>query len=169
MGWVKLDDGFPTHPKVVSLSLEERWAYIESLCYAARYETDGLVPDVVAANGPVRDALVAAGLWERGTAAVRVHDFLIYNPSRTEKERKRNASRTVRASREGDGTGTGVLVGGGGLGEGGVCVPGILGHLPPPSRQAKSPSRPRERAPFRFAGRHSRRCQAVRRRSKPLR
>jgi hypothetical protein len=118
VGWVKLDDGFPTHPKVVRLSLEARWAYIESLCYAAKYETDGLIPDVVAANGPVREELLAAGLWESGTAAVQVHDFLIYNPSRTEKERKRNASRTIRASREGAGLGSGEVGGGGGLGEG---------------------------------------------------
>jgi hypothetical protein len=117
MGWVKLDDGFPMHPKVVGLSLEARWAYIESLCYAARYETDGVIPDVVAPNGSVREELLAAGLWESGSAAVRVHDFLVYNPSRTEKERTRNRSRTIRASREGDGTGRGD-VGGGGLEEG---------------------------------------------------
>jgi hypothetical protein len=118
MGWVKLDDGFPTHPKVVGLTLEARWAYIESLCYAAKYETDGLIPGIVAPNGPVREELLAAGLWERGRASsVQVHDFLFYNPSRTEKERKRNRSRTDRASREGAGSGTGA-VGGGGLGEG---------------------------------------------------
>jgi hypothetical protein len=116
MGWVKLDDGFPTHPKVVGLSLEARWAYIESLCYAAKYETDGVIPDVVAPNGLVREALLAAGLWESGSAAVQVHDFLVYNPSKSEKERKRNVSRTVRASREGEGIGE--VAGGGGLGEG---------------------------------------------------
>ncbi len=116
MGWVKLDDGFPTHPKVVGLSLEARWAYIESLCYAAKYETDGMIPDVVAPNGSVREALLAAGLWESGSAAVQVHDFLVYNPSKSEKERKRNVSRTVRASREG--AGSGEVAGGGGLGEG---------------------------------------------------
>lgn len=104
MGWVKLDDGFPMHPKVIQLSLEGRWAYIESLCYAARYETDGVVPSVVAANGSVRAELMASGLWESGTAStIEIHDYLVYNPSRTEKERKRNGSRNVRASREGDG------------------------------------------------------------------
>lgn len=82
MGWVKLDDNFPMHPKVVGLSLEARWAYVESLCYAARFQTDGMVPDVVAANGSVRAELLDAGLWESGTAAVRIHDFLDWNLSR---------------------------------------------------------------------------------------
>lgn len=109
MGWVKLDDGFAHHPKVLMLSDAAFRAHIDALCYAAKYETDGLIPDVVAANGPVREELISSGLWESGTAAVRIHDYLVYNPSRSEKERKRNGSRTVRASREGDGLGTGGL------------------------------------------------------------
>jgi hypothetical protein len=134
VGWVKLDDGFTMHPKVVGLSLEARWAYVESLCYAARYRTDGVVPDVVAANGSSRRELAAAGLWEIGTAAVRIHDFLVYNPSREEvealsKERARAGARggtvaqaLARETSEaiapiGDGTGR-VDVGGGGPGEG---------------------------------------------------
>jgi hypothetical protein len=148
MGWVKLDDGFPMHPKVVGLSFEARWAYIESLCYAARYETDGIVPDVVAANGSVREALLAAGLWESGTAAVRVHDFLVYNPSRTEKERKRNSSRTVRASREGDGTGREVS-GGGGLGEGDAAFAAFWAVYP------RRVGKPRARTAFDQALRHA--------------
>jgi hypothetical protein len=98
MGSVRLDDGFPRNPKVVSLPLEARWAYIESLCYAAEFETDGVIPEAVAANGPIRDALVRVGLWEIGTASVIIHDYLIYNESRSERERKRNRTRSVRAS-----------------------------------------------------------------------
>lgn len=103
MGWVKIDDGFTMHPKVIGLSLEAKWAYLEALCYAAKYETDGVVPAAVAANGSVRAELVAAGLWENGPASVSVHDYLLYNPSRSELEQKRNRSRNVRASREGAG------------------------------------------------------------------
>jgi hypothetical protein len=131
MGWVKLDDGFTMHPKVVGLSFEARWAYIESLCYAARYRTDGVVPDVVAANGSLRRELAAAGLWEIETAAVRIHDFLLYNPSREEvealsKERARAGAKGGAVAQAlasgasapiGDGTGR-VEVGGGGPGEG---------------------------------------------------
>jgi hypothetical protein len=125
MGWVKLDDGFPHHPKVVGLSLDARWAYVESLCYAARYETDGVVPDAVAPNGTVRAELLASGLWENSGKSISIHDYLVYNPSR---EEARVLSRTraragakggavAQAKREqelgqvslGDGTGTGVL------------------------------------------------------------
>ncbi len=91
MGWVKLDDGFPMHPRVVGLSLEAKWAYIEALCYAARYETDGLVPDVVAANGPVRRELLDVGLWENRENGISIHDYLEYNPARAEQESKREA------------------------------------------------------------------------------
>lgn len=101
MGWVKIDDGFTMHPKVIGLSFEAKWAYLEALCYAAKYETDGVVPAAVAANGSVRAELVAAGLWENGPASVSVHDYLLYNPSRSELEQKRNRSRNIRASREG--------------------------------------------------------------------
>jgi hypothetical protein len=112
VGWVKLDDGFANHPKVVRLSLEARWAYVESLCYSAKYETDGVVPEAVAANGSIRDELTRAGLWENGPASVVVHDYLVYNPSRSQREQTRNRMRSVRAqnsdSREGDGSGSGV-------------------------------------------------------------
>ena len=106
MGWVKLDDGFPAHPKVVGLSDAAVRAHLEALCYAAKYETDGMVPDVVAANGPVRAELMASGLWENGPAsAIIIHDYLVYNPSRSEREQNRNRTRTKRASREGAGRG----------------------------------------------------------------
>jgi hypothetical protein len=108
MGWVRLDDGFSMHPKVVTLSLEARWAYVEALCYAAKYETDGIVPETVAANGAVRRELLAAGLWESGTASVVIHDFLIYNPSKEEKDRTRDSKRIAgaigAATRYGDST-----------------------------------------------------------------
>ena len=126
MGWVKLDDGFPHHPKVVGLSDAAVRAYIESLCYAAQYLTDGIVPNPIAANGNLRDELVAAGLWERLENSVRVHDYLVYNPSREEttalKASRSRAGRVSASTRVatrvlGDGTG-GVEVRGGGPGEG---------------------------------------------------
>jgi hypothetical protein len=90
MGWVKLDDGFAMHPKVIGLSLEARWVYIEALCWAARYRTDGILPEAVAAKGPVRAELMASGLWENGPASgtVSIHDYLAYNLSREEYNEK---------------------------------------------------------------------------------
>lgn len=96
MGSVRLDDGFTNHPKVVNLSLEARWAYMESLCYAAKYETDGVVPASVAANGLLRGELLASGLWENGSASIVIHDYLTYNPSKEQLGRER-AEATARS------------------------------------------------------------------------
>lgn len=106
MGWVKLDDNFTRHPKVVALSLEAKWAYIEALCYSACYRTDGIVPNAVAANGSVRAELMASGLWESGTAseAVRIHDYLEYNPPRAYFEERAEAGAIGAAIRWGDST-----------------------------------------------------------------
>jgi hypothetical protein len=129
VGWVKLDDGFPMHPKVVQLSFEARWAFIESLCYAARYQTDGVIPDAVAANGSVRAELLASGLWERLENSVSVHDYLDWNLSRrqaralSKARSKAGAKGGAKAQaktqqRDGSKTGTGLGVRGGGPGEG---------------------------------------------------
>ena len=85
VGWVRLDDGFALHPKVVTLSVEARWSYIEGLCYAAKYETDGHLPDTIAANGHHRESLVKAGLWDETPEGVLTHDYLEYNPSKEQK------------------------------------------------------------------------------------
>lgn len=103
MSWVRIDDGFAQHPKIIALSIPARWAFIETLCYAARYETDGIVPDAIAPNGPVRAELVASGLWENSETSVRIHDYLDYNPSREERQRERESWRERRKrTREGD-------------------------------------------------------------------
>jgi hypothetical protein len=44
MSWLRLDDGFSDHPKLLELSPADRWTWIEVLCYCARYRTGGHVP-----------------------------------------------------------------------------------------------------------------------------
>jgi hypothetical protein len=103
MSWVKLDDNFPDHPKVALLPLRARWVFIQGLCYAARYLTDGLIPEQVANRweGPqATSALVDAGLWELDESrAFRIHDYLIYNPSRDEMDAKSDANRAAARTR----------------------------------------------------------------------
>lgn len=94
MSWVKLDDGFPDHPKTVALSVPAKWAYIEGLCYCARYLTDGLIPEKKArefGNARVGNELVNAGLWDRIPDGFQVHDYLEYNPARVDVLSKRAA------------------------------------------------------------------------------
>jgi hypothetical protein len=106
LSWVKLDDNFPDHPKVALLPLRARWVFIQGLCYAARYMTDGLIPEQVANRweGPAAPAaLVEAGLWETDEGrAFRIHDYLIYNPSKEELEARSDANRRNARKRWGE-------------------------------------------------------------------
>lgn len=92
MTWVKLSDDFATHPKVIGLSDAGLRTLIESYCYAARHRTDGHLPiAVVTKISPkkTRDELVNAGLWDtNGDGGIVIHDYLEYNPSKAEQDRR---------------------------------------------------------------------------------
>ena len=93
--WVRIDDDFANHPKVLRVAPLARWLHVVALCYCARQLTDGFVPAEAVSTlfnwspAPTRtkraalvDALVNANLWERVEDGYRIHDFLEYNPSR---------------------------------------------------------------------------------------
>lgn len=87
MSWVRLDDGFADHPKIVGLTDAAFRLHITSLCYAARHLTDGAVPrraiDRLGITQPAKRAreLVDAGLWEVTDDGWSIHDYLEYQPS----------------------------------------------------------------------------------------
>lgn len=121
MGWVKLDDRFPSNPKVVGLTLRAKWLYIEGLCYCAGALSNGRIPRTVARKlGSLKSAheLIAAGLWTDEPDGFYVHDYLAYNPTKAQAEARslaRSNAASIRwsnASRSGDvlgdGTGTGL-------------------------------------------------------------
>jgi hypothetical protein len=102
MTWVKLDDQFTDHPKVVAAGPLAAWLYICGLTYAARYLTDGFIPAaqvrrLADLGEPERlaERLVGVELWEREEAGYRIHDYLDFNPSAAQvrKEREDNARR----------------------------------------------------------------------------
>lgn len=89
MPWVKLDDQFTEHPKVVEAGPLAAWLYVCGLTYCARQLTDGFVPTAQlrrllpsASVVKLADRLVEVRLWEPASGGYRVHDYLIYNPSR---------------------------------------------------------------------------------------
>jgi len=100
MTWVRLDDQFADHPKVVGLSASAFRLHVTALCYCARQETDGVIPRaaafVLAAKRHVVE-LVGAGLWEPHAAGYCVHDFLDFNPSHAELDSKRDSKRIAGA------------------------------------------------------------------------
>lgn len=99
--WVRLDDGFPDHPKVLSVGPRGCVIQIRAICYCSRFLTDGLISraaymlitaDLAMEGGPdaMAESMVKAGLWERVVPdGWRVHDYLEYNPSRTQVEEAR--------------------------------------------------------------------------------
>jgi hypothetical protein len=102
--WVKLDDRFPSHPKIVGLSDRAFRALITGFCHCGEHLTDGYISKPVAsayATPKVQRELTTAGLWvERaGGGGFDVHGFLDYNPTRVEVEEKREAR--ARAGRVG--------------------------------------------------------------------
>ena len=111
MSWVRVDDGFADHPKMLELTPAERWTWIRALCYCARYRTDGVLTTAARARIGV-DARLTRRLLGLGLAdnspdpeldyaeknarfsgekgAVFVHDWREYSPKDpTAAERKR--------------------------------------------------------------------------------
>jgi hypothetical protein len=102
MSWLKLDDGFADHPKVLELSDAAFRLHVRAMCWCARQETDGVLSKAALASlgskQKIADELVKAGLWKKRDSGHEVHDFLKYNPSRAQREAERAATR-ARAQR----------------------------------------------------------------------
>lgn len=97
MTWVRVDDQFPFHPKVLGLSLEAIGLWTVGLCYANLHLTDGEIPEGLmrlypGAESAVRE-LVSRGLWRpfdgQNGSGFRVHDYLEYQPSKDDVRGKR--------------------------------------------------------------------------------
>ena len=102
MPWVKLDDRFPSHRKIVLLSDRAFRLYVSALCWSSENLTEGLIRDrelsVVARIRGIKGAakeLEEAQLWDRADGGWQIHNFLEYNPDRAKvkAEREANAAR----------------------------------------------------------------------------
>lgn len=98
MTWVKLDDQFAFHPKVLAAGPEAAWLYVAGLCWCSQHLTDGAipkaaVPTLAAVKRPSADRLVAAGLWVDHGDSFEVHDYLQFQPSKAKVEAEREAAR----------------------------------------------------------------------------
>jgi hypothetical protein len=107
MPWVRIDEEFPRHPKVVKAGPLGMAMHVAALCYCNQYLTDGFIPRAVVSGlidlsgigmrqwmgevaGGGEDAtwelvvqdLEDAGLWEREQGGWRIHDYHDYQPSR---------------------------------------------------------------------------------------
>jgi len=111
MPWIKLDDQYADHPKIVAAGPLAAWLHTCALCYAGRYLTDGFIPErQVRKLADVDDAedlaqrLVEVGLWEIAEGGYLIHDYLEYNPSAESVQADREEARErMRAARESSG------------------------------------------------------------------
>jgi len=112
MPWVRLDDEFAQHPKVVSLPYRGRWLHIAALCYSNRMLTDGFIPVAMLASlcphereDPIEEdayhlaaQLVDVGLWEDAEGGYVIHDYHHYQPSKREVLAARKRLKAARAA-----------------------------------------------------------------------
>ena len=107
--WIKVDDSFVSHPKVLRGAemlgdfgfgrLIGAWLVGQS--YACKHQTDGLLPKRIVQRFDDPDitalltALLTCGLWEACDDGYRIHDFHDYNPKaeRVKAARKANLKR----------------------------------------------------------------------------
>lgn len=108
MSWLKLDDGFASHPRVAALSDAAFRLHVAGMAYCAQHLTDGVIPKAVLTSlYPCSDArkirrilgeLTGVSLWIPRESAYEVQHYLHYNPSRESVEKER--ARWAKAKRD---------------------------------------------------------------------
>lgn len=99
MTWARLDDSFHHHPKRMKVGLAAVGLYALGLSYSADNLTDGRLPErwvlgqMVGEADTLVDELIEAGMWEKDGDEYVVHDFEVYNLTRSQWEAKQNAGR----------------------------------------------------------------------------
>ena len=107
MVWFKVDDGFYTSKKVLSIPRTQRLSAVGLWTMAGNWSgrelSDGVVPayvlDELGATPNLRDALVKARLWlDHPDGGVEFHDWVVYQPTREyiEEERRKTKERQQR-------------------------------------------------------------------------
>lgn len=108
MAWIRLDDDYMDHPKILALSDGAFRLWHEGIRYCRKLLTDGLVPTAALklfryASGKRLDELTTSHcgsdpLWHKVDAGYLVHDYLIWNRSK-EHEVQDRAGAKDRAAR----------------------------------------------------------------------
>lgn len=95
MGWVRLDDNFADHPKIIALSDSAFRLFITGLCYSNRQLTDGIIPyrmvQAWVGENPMKpsDELEDQDLWARVESGFLILSYAEYQPTRDQVEKKR--------------------------------------------------------------------------------
>lgn len=99
--WFKMDDSFPSHPKVLAIPRRDRlaavglWTLAGGWC--AKQLTDGYLAkhmlEEIGGSPRLASTLVEVGLWEVSEDGYQYHDWADYNPTREEVESERESAR----------------------------------------------------------------------------
>lgn len=90
MPWIRLEDNFDEHRKIIGLSDGAFRLWIRATAYGARQLTDGFIPRAAAKGMRPLDwsrcarQLIRSGLWETADGGYRIHDYHQYQPTREE-------------------------------------------------------------------------------------
>ena len=104
MPWVRLDDQFPQHPKVLAVGPLGMAMQVAGLCYCNRYLTDGYIPiaavpsllDLNLHGGdyiPIVTKLVDKGLWKPAKDGYKIHNYFLYQMSKKDVLKEREKAR----------------------------------------------------------------------------
>lgn len=105
MAFVRFDDGWADHPKLVQAGPLAAHLYAVGISYANRHLTDGYLPAAVldrlvgwtgiteageqVTNHALAERLVQHGLWHHADGGYTIHDYLDHQPTRREIEQRR--------------------------------------------------------------------------------
>lgn len=113
MAWVKIDDRFDEHPKVMAAGPDAMWVLFRALAFANRGETDGHLPSAALSRvgsdfGPKKRQTLVRTLVEVDLMHApghdcdrcpdppdgwQIHDYADYQPTRKQKEAERAEAR----------------------------------------------------------------------------
>lgn len=93
MTWIKLDDHWDEHPKMLAVGMAGRALWLAGLSYSARNLCDGFITEAAMRNLRARAgvkgsksliALESAGLWHRVEGGWMIHDYDQYQPTKAQ-------------------------------------------------------------------------------------
>ena len=91
MPWIRFEDNFPEHPKVLAVSDSAFRLHVRAVGYCSRLLTDGLLTPAALSSLKsgrrglrLAEELVDAGLWEERGDDYKIHDYLHYQPSKAD-------------------------------------------------------------------------------------
>jgi hypothetical protein len=108
VSWLRLDDKFAEHPKVVALTDREFRLHVKVMCYCARYQTGGRIPpkigsELAGITPRFRARMTSLGLWESDPdGTLKVHDFDSWNPGDPHGAERAKRYRDRQKHRDGD-------------------------------------------------------------------